>query len=804
MKKLYVQDVLKKVKGEILCGNANEEIEEVSIDTRTIKKGDTYYGLRGENVDGSIYCKDAINKGAKICFIQENIFTKEELEKYSKKATIILVENVEDTLLETARIKRSLYDIPVIGITGSVGKTSTKEIISAVMSKKFNVQKTQGNYNNRIGVPLTIMGLKNHDALVIEMGMNHFGEISELTRVAKPTLCVISNIGTSHIGNLGSRENILKAKLEILEGMEKGKIIINNDNDLLHKWNLEDKKVEKITFGIHEKSDYTAKNVKIKETENEFEIEYNGKKYNCKTDIPGEAFILNALSAIAVGSQFDIPMEKIQEAISKVEQGKNRMEIEKAKNVLLIKDYYNSSLESIKPSLEYLTSLKEGQKIAVLGDIKEVGDFSQELHEKVGKEVVKNNVDILITVGKESRYIADAAIESGMKKENVYTYKTNLQATKKLKQVAKDGDKILLKASNSMNFGEIYEGFLSKIKVAVIVGGKSSEHDVSLMSGKSVLQNINKDKYDIKVIYIKQNGKIYEYIGKFDEIESIKSTDLEPQNTLTEAIKNQDVVFPVLHGKYGEDGCIQGMLETEQIAYVGCGVLASSVCMDKEFTKKIVSLAGINVTKSITVHRRNNYYTEGIDKEEKTINKIVKSAEEKLGYPMFIKPTSEGSSFGVSRAENKEELIKAIKIAEKFDDKMLIEQEIKGRELECAVLGNKEIISSEVGEVLAAEEFYSYDAKYNNPQSKTVIPAKIKPEIRTKIKEAAEKAFIAVEGKGLSRVDFFLSEDGELILNEINTMPGFTKISMYPKLFEAAGIRYQELMDRLIELAIER
>lgn len=171
---------------------------------------------------------------------------------------------------------------------------------------------------------------------------------------------------------------------------------------------------------------------------------------------------------------------------------------------------------------------------------------------------------------------------------------------------------------------------------------------------------------------------------------------------------------------------------------------------------------------------------------------------------MFIKPTNEGSSFGVSRAENKEELIKAIKISEKFDDKMLIEEEIKGRELECAVLGNKEVISSEVGEVLAAEEFYSFDAKYNNPQSRTVIPAKIKPEIREKIKELAEKAFIAVEGKGLSRVDFFLKENGELILNEINTMPGFTKISMYPKLFEAAGIPYQELMDRLIELAIER
>lgn len=179
-------------------------------------------------------------------------------------------------------------------------------------------------------------------------------------------------------------------------------------------------------------------------------------------------------------------------------------------------------------------------------------------------------------------------------------------------------------------------------------------------------------------------------------------------------------------------------------------------------------------------------------------------AEEELGYPMFVKPTSEGSSFGVSRARDREELIEAIRVAEKYDDKMLIEEEIKGRELECAVLGNKEIISSEVGEVKAAEIFYSYDAKYNNTESKTIIPAHIQPEIRAKIKKSAEKAFMAVGGKGLSRVDFFLKENGELILNEINTMPGFTQISMYPKLFEAAGIPYEELMDRLIELAIER
>lgn len=804
MKKIYVHDVLEKTKGEVLCGDTNKEIEEISIDTRTLKPGQTYLALKGENVDGIIFCKDAIEKGAKICFVQENIFTQEELEKLNEKVTIIKVENVEDALVEMAKIKRKLYDIPVVGITGSVGKTSTKDVIAAVMEQKFNLQKTQGNQNNRLGLPLTIMGLKNHDALVVEMGMNHAGEMSELTQIARPTLCVISNIGTSHIGNLGSRENILKAKLEILEGMENGKIIINNDNDLLHKWNLEDKKETKITFGINENSNYVAKNIEMKEDGNKFTVEINSKEYKFETKKPGEPFILNALSAIAVGMEFGIPIEKIQKAIYEVELTKNRMDIEKINNVLIIKDYYNASYESIKPSLEYLSKLGKGKKIAVLGDIKEVGEFSKELHEKVGTEVVKNKIDILITVGIDAKYIAYKAIEEGMPKENIFAYDTNAQASNRLKKLAMPGDKILLKASNSMKFGEIFDGFTRKTKIAIIVGGMSSEHDVSLMSGKSILEKINKQKYEIKVIYIKKNSNVYEYTGEYDKITELNTSDLIMKDNLIEAIKNCEVVFPVLHGKYGEDGCIQGVFEMIKKPFVGCGVFASSACMDKEFTKKLVSLAGIKVAKSIIINKKDHDYTCNLEDKEYIIEEICQKAEKEINYPMFIKPSREGSSFGVTKANNKEELINSIREAERFDNKILIEEEIKGRELECAVLGNEHVITSEVGEVKAAESFYTFDAKYNNPESQTIIPAKIKNEEREKIKKAAKLAYKALNCQGLSRVDFFLKENGEIVLNEINTLPGFTKISMYPKLFEEIGIEYSRLIDILIELAIER
>ena len=463
MKKLCVNDILERVNGTVLCGLTDAEFAGACIDSRIVQSDEAYFALKGERTDGTLYCGNAIKSGAKVCFVENNIFSDEDLNKFAQSATIVLVPSVEDTLVEIAKVKRSLYDIPVVAITGSVGKTSTKDVIAEVMAQKFNVQKTQGNKNNRLGVPLTIMSLRNHDALVIEMGMNHLGEIHELTNIAKPTLSVISNIGTSHIGNLGSRENILKAKLEILDGMTNKKVIINNDNDMLHKWNLEDETAEKITFGVHEKSKYVASKIKMTEKSNEFCVELNSNEYEFTTQKPGEVFILNALSAIAVGMEYDIPIDKMQKAIANAEITKNRLDIEKVNDILLIKDYYNASFESIKPSLEYLANLDRGRKIAVLGDIKEVGSFSKEIHEKVGKEVAKNKIDMLVTVGEEAKNIAKMAVAEGMSAKNVYSCDSNEQAIKILNNMLVQGDTVLLKASNSMKFGEIYDGISNYI-----------------------------------------------------------------------------------------------------------------------------------------------------------------------------------------------------------------------------------------------------------------------------------------------------------------------------------------------------
>ena len=327
------------------------------------------------------------------------------------------------------------------------------------------------------------------------------------------------------------------------------------------------------------------------------------------------------------------------------------------------------------------------------------------------------------------------------------------------------------------------------IKLGIIYGGISTEHDVSKMSAKSVVENLNKEKYEIHELYISKYGKWYQIVnGEKEEIYNLVWT-----------LKELDVIFPVLHGLGGEDGTIQGLLEMLQVPYVGCGVLASSVVMDKVYSKIIFEKAGIPQMPYIYIKKKKDGYViiqNNFEEEEFNIEKIL----EKLKFPMFVKPSNSGSSVGVKKATNKEELKMAIENAGQYDSKILVEQGVNARELECAILDEKEIKVSTVGEILSAEEFYSFDAKYNIPESKTIIPADISKEQIEQIQNLAIKAFKAIDGKGLSRVDFFVEkETNKIYINEINTMPGFTKISMYPKLFEAVGITYTELLDKLIK-----
>lgn len=459
MKKLTIENIINITGGNLLTGNNEEICINFSKDTRTIKNGDIYIGIKGEKFDGNLFWKEALEKGAKGVILQNVKISEEEINKYVDK-NIIIVENTLEALYKIASYKRDLYEVPVIAITGSVGKTSTKDIVANVVSQKYKTLKTIANHNNNIGLSFTILNAhEDIEAMVLEMGMNHFEEIDLLSKIAKPNICIITNIGTSHIGNLGSRENILKAKLEILNGAKNPYIIVNNDNDLLHKWAIENKEEFKIkTYGIKKPSDVQPSNVIVKEDKSQVEIQIRNQENIIEVPVGGEHFVLNSLCAIEVGILLNIKNEEIKNGIETFKLTKNRMDIKILKNqIKIINDAYNASVESVEAIIKYVQNIEANRRIAVLGDIFEVGKYSKEIHEKIGEIVCKNNIDILICSGENAKYIVNSAKEKGFKKENVYYLEDKEEIVELIKKIVQPQDLVIFKASNGMKFYDIAE-----------------------------------------------------------------------------------------------------------------------------------------------------------------------------------------------------------------------------------------------------------------------------------------------------------------------------------------------------------
>ena len=355
-----------------------------------------------------------------------------------------------------------------------------------------------------------------------------------------------------------------------------------------------------------------------------------------------------------------------------------------------------------------------------------------------------------------------------------------------------------------------------KIRVGIIFGGRSGEHEVSFCSASSIIKAINKDKYTVVPIGITKGGR---WISPQDSELALQSGKIEGKNTVillndsfskslvcidnnqkldkSSALEKLDVIFPILHGPYGEDGTIQGLLELANIPYVGAGVASSAISMDKELMKTIFKQKGLPVLKWLTIKRK---------EWQKDKEKILSLIQNGFEYPLFVKPTNLGSSVGITKVHKKEELEKAIDLASSYDRKILIEKGLEEvREIECGVLGNDEPRASVVGEVKPAGEFYDYDSKYIDEGTQLIIPADLPDEVSQEVQRIALYAFQAVDAAGMARVDFFVSKkENKIYLSEINTIPGFTSTSMYPRLWEASGIPYPELIDRLIQLALER
>ena len=340
---------------------------------------------------------------------------------------------------------------------------------------------------------------------------------------------------------------------------------------------------------------------------------------------------------------------------------------------------------------------------------------------------------------------------------------------------------------------------MSKLNIGILYGGKSTEHEVSLRSAESVLKAVDHDKYNISLIYISKDGE-WMLSRDSDEIKILSEYNSEaltliPSKYLVagDTPLKLDAVIPVLHGTAGEDGKIQGVLELLDIPYAGCNVRSSAVCMDKDMTKRLLTLQGIDVADGTVVKRQ---HRDQVKFEE---------AKDSFGLPMFIKPVNQGSSVGVSKVTDEKSFYQALDAAFSFDTKVMIEKGIDGREIEVSVLGNTDIFVSLPGEIISSTEFYSYDSKYIDDDGAVLqIPAKLSDSVTKKIQQVAADTFNTLDCEGMARVDVFLTENDTVVVNEVNTLPGFTSISMYPKLLEVSGVGYSELIDRLIELGIER
>lgn len=423
--------------------NIDTTINGVCIDTRKITPGCLFVCIKGNRFDAHDFVDEAIKLGAGAVMIDRNI---------SVSAPFIRVDNTTDALLALGAYYRSLFNIPIVGLTGSVGKTTTKEFTHLVVSAKYRAIKTLGNLNNNIGLPQMLMQIDSSvEAAVIEMGMNHFGEISALAKAARPTVGVITNIGVSHIENLGSRDGILQAKLEITDGLQKGApLILNGDDDKLSTVKNDDFRI--YHYGINN-GDFIAKNIVENADSTTFGIHYYGRVQNVRIPTIGIHNVYNALAAFAVGYVLNVDPQDSAKALSRYVPSGMRQRVVKVGDIVSIEDCYNASPDSMRASLKTLHDTPGGKKIAVLADMLELGDYSRTAHSNVGKMVADNGIDYLLAYGKDAKYYVSEAVSGGCTNARLFDSKEELAS--RLSDIANPGDVVMFKGSRGMKLEEI-------------------------------------------------------------------------------------------------------------------------------------------------------------------------------------------------------------------------------------------------------------------------------------------------------------------------------------------------------------
>lgn len=450
---------LAKFLGARYQGAANVIPSGVAIDSRLVKEGDLFFAFKGEKVDGHDFIDIALTKGAVGAVISELSLVANPQEK-----NLLICENTVRFLQDLAKLIRQNKNIPVIGVTGSTGKTTTKDMLFNILEQKLNTLKTEANHNNELGLPLTLCGLnKDHEALVVEMGMRGLGQIAFLAKIAQPTHGIITNIGQVHAELLGSQEKIAQAKGELLEFLPStGTVFLNLENrGLLEPW-LKNSRAAIKWFGLDQNANIFASNIRFRGEEgSQFTVNYEGETQEIELNLPGEHNILNALSAIGIGRSLNLSWDNIQKGLTSVNLTAMRLQVEKlAQGAKIINDTYNANPASMAAAVRVLGGMSGTRKIAVLGDMYELGIYEEEGHKSVGKLVFEEKTDLLLAIGKLGKLIGLGAIEAGMSETNVKIFAENKEALDYLQEEIKAGDIILVKGSRGMKMETIVEGLL--------------------------------------------------------------------------------------------------------------------------------------------------------------------------------------------------------------------------------------------------------------------------------------------------------------------------------------------------------
>lgn len=769
----------------------------VETDSRKIKPGMLFAPIVGARVDAHSFAGQIMEAGA------AGMLWQSDHENRPDDVPLIVVDNVVDALGRLARAWLEAVSPYTIGITGSNGKTSAKDFCYSLFSTVRKTWKTQGNRNSEIGLPLTIFEMDaDTQVLILEMGMEHKGEIEYLCSIAPLDVAIITSIGSAHLENLGSKLNIARAKCEIVSSLKEfGTFIYNNDSteiqqaiselDLEPAWQI-------LPYG--KGTDYQPEDV---------HLSHHGVSFRLPT-LSEEPFLLpsasriqadNATAALLAARAYGIPEEDWHKALEYAQLTPMRGQLHKMGYAVIFDDTYKSNPEAAEMAIRSLMEIPAKEHIAVLADMLDLGEEENELHARIGRLAAEAGVSRLYTFGERSKYTNEAF--DGIKEH----FETKQALISRLLPLAGRAAAILVKGSRAMAMDEVVAGCLKgermkKIRLGIIFGGQSSEYSVSLHSAGSFIRALDPERYEPVLIGISKSGEYFRCHAGADVIEhdewGAESTPIAWMHHGFYDFENKenvelDCVFPILHGKNGEDGAVQGLMAMLDLPCVGCDILGSAICMDKEVMHRLCELAGIPTARYICLNSRDPLPS-------------VEELEEKMPLPWVIKPCNAGSSYGVSFVDRPEQYAAAVESAFSYDGrgKILVEEAINGFEIGCAVLGDEELRVGEIDEIETAGKVFDFEGKYAMKESAIYCPARIAPAKAQEAKDLARKVFRTLCCRDFARVDMFIDDKGTILLNEVNTIPGLTATSRYPSMMAAAGLPFSRLIDELVDLAMEK